>query len=237
MRDAGPAELLLERDRELDSLRSVLSGRRGRRGRLALVEGPAGHREEPAARGAAEGRGGGRRAGAHRARQRARARVPVRGRAAALRAARSRTARLASAGWPAPPRPRGRSSRPRTPAPTGWPRRHLRGAPRPLLADRERRGRRAAAAVGGRPALVRPAVAALPRLPRAPARGHARARGRHAAQHRPRHRSRPDRRDRPRPGSRTPYGPARSAAPPSPSWCARGSARTPTSASARPARA
>ena len=42
MRDAGPAELLLERDRELDSLRSVLQDAEGGGGRLALVEGPAG---------------------------------------------------------------------------------------------------------------------------------------------------------------------------------------------------
>ena len=42
MRDAGPAELLLERDRELESLRSVLQDAAGGGGRLALVEGPAG---------------------------------------------------------------------------------------------------------------------------------------------------------------------------------------------------
>jgi DNA-binding NarL/FixJ family response regulator len=42
MRDAAPAELLLERDRELDSLRSVLRDAEGGGGRLALVEGPAG---------------------------------------------------------------------------------------------------------------------------------------------------------------------------------------------------
>jgi DNA-binding NarL/FixJ family response regulator len=42
MRDAGPAELLLERDRELDSLRAVLLEAAGGGGRLALVEGPAG---------------------------------------------------------------------------------------------------------------------------------------------------------------------------------------------------
>jgi predicted ATPase len=42
MRDAGPAELLLERDDELESLRSVLQDAAGGGGRLALVEGPAG---------------------------------------------------------------------------------------------------------------------------------------------------------------------------------------------------
>ena len=42
MRHPGPAELLLERDRELDSLRAVLQGAEGGGGRLALVEGPAG---------------------------------------------------------------------------------------------------------------------------------------------------------------------------------------------------
>jgi DNA-binding NarL/FixJ family response regulator len=42
MREAGPAELLLERDRELESLRSVLQDAAGGGGRLALVEGPAG---------------------------------------------------------------------------------------------------------------------------------------------------------------------------------------------------
>jgi DNA-binding NarL/FixJ family response regulator len=42
MRDAGPAELLLERDSELESLRSVLQQAAGGGGRLALVEGPAG---------------------------------------------------------------------------------------------------------------------------------------------------------------------------------------------------
>ena len=42
MRDAGPADLLLERDRELDSLRGVLQEAAGGGGRLALVEGPAG---------------------------------------------------------------------------------------------------------------------------------------------------------------------------------------------------
>src|SRR5215207_8642524 len=42
MRHPGPAELLLEPDRELDSLRAVLQGAEGGGGRLALVEGPAG---------------------------------------------------------------------------------------------------------------------------------------------------------------------------------------------------
>jgi DNA-binding CsgD family transcriptional regulator len=42
MRDAGPAELLLERDRELDSLRAALEHAAAGAGRLALVEGPAG---------------------------------------------------------------------------------------------------------------------------------------------------------------------------------------------------
>jgi DNA-binding NarL/FixJ family response regulator len=42
MRNAGPAELLLERDSELDSLRSALQDAEGGGGRLALVEGPAG---------------------------------------------------------------------------------------------------------------------------------------------------------------------------------------------------
>ena len=42
MSDAGPAELLLERDRELESLRSALHEAAGGGGRLALVEGPAG---------------------------------------------------------------------------------------------------------------------------------------------------------------------------------------------------
>ena len=42
MRDAGPAELLLERDRELGSLRAALADAVGGGGRLALVEGPAG---------------------------------------------------------------------------------------------------------------------------------------------------------------------------------------------------
>ena len=42
MRDAGPAEPLLERDHELDSLRSVLQEAAGGGGRVALVEGPAG---------------------------------------------------------------------------------------------------------------------------------------------------------------------------------------------------
>ncbi len=40
--DAGPAELLLERDREVESLRSALADAVSGGGRLALVEGPAG---------------------------------------------------------------------------------------------------------------------------------------------------------------------------------------------------
>ena len=40
--DAGPAELLLERDREVESLRSALADTVSGGGRLALVEGPAG---------------------------------------------------------------------------------------------------------------------------------------------------------------------------------------------------
>jgi DNA-binding NarL/FixJ family response regulator len=42
MSDAGPAELLLERDREVESLRSALADTVSGGGRLALVEGPAG---------------------------------------------------------------------------------------------------------------------------------------------------------------------------------------------------
>ena len=42
MSDAGPAELLLERDREVESLRSALADAVSGGGRLALVEGPAG---------------------------------------------------------------------------------------------------------------------------------------------------------------------------------------------------
>jgi DNA-binding CsgD family transcriptional regulator len=42
MHDPGRAELLLERDRELESLRAALAEARGGDGRLALVEGPAG---------------------------------------------------------------------------------------------------------------------------------------------------------------------------------------------------
>ncbi len=42
MSDAGPAELLLERDREVESLRSALAETVSGGGRLALVEGPAG---------------------------------------------------------------------------------------------------------------------------------------------------------------------------------------------------
>jgi predicted ATPase len=52
MSDAAPAELLLERDRELDSLRAALRDAAGGGGRLALVEGPAGigsRRELPSA--------------------------------------------------------------------------------------------------------------------------------------------------------------------------------------------
>jgi hypothetical protein len=40
--DLGRAELLLERDRELESLRAALAEAAGGEGRLALVEGPAG---------------------------------------------------------------------------------------------------------------------------------------------------------------------------------------------------
>ena len=40
--DAGPAELLLERDREVESLRFALAETVNGGGRLALVEGPAG---------------------------------------------------------------------------------------------------------------------------------------------------------------------------------------------------
>jgi hypothetical protein len=42
MRDAGSAQLLLERDREVESLRSALAHTVNGGGRLALVEGPAG---------------------------------------------------------------------------------------------------------------------------------------------------------------------------------------------------
>jgi predicted ATPase len=42
MSGAGPAELLLERDREVESLRSALADTVSGGGRLALVEGPAG---------------------------------------------------------------------------------------------------------------------------------------------------------------------------------------------------
>ncbi len=42
MSAAGPADLLLERDREVESLRSALAGAVSGGGRLALVEGPAG---------------------------------------------------------------------------------------------------------------------------------------------------------------------------------------------------
>jgi DNA-binding NarL/FixJ family response regulator len=42
MRDAGSAQLLLERDREVESLRSALAHTANGGGRLALVEGPAG---------------------------------------------------------------------------------------------------------------------------------------------------------------------------------------------------
>jgi ATP/maltotriose-dependent transcriptional regulator MalT len=42
MHEPGRAELLLERDRELESLRAALAEAVGGEGRLALVEGPAG---------------------------------------------------------------------------------------------------------------------------------------------------------------------------------------------------
>jgi hypothetical protein len=63
-------------------------------------------------------------------------------------------------------------------APGGRRRRVVRRPPRPLLAHRQPRGGAAAAARRRRPALVRPPVAALPRLPRPAPRGAARpARG------------------------------------------------------------
>ena len=79
-------------------------------------------------------------------------------------------------------------------------RRVLRRAARPVL-GRAQPGRRAAAGAGGRrPALVRPAVAALSRLPCAAARGPADPRARHRAHERARDRRGAAGRDRPRPG-------------------------------------
>ena len=72
----------------------------------------------------------------------------------------------------------------------GRERRVVRRAARPLLAHAQPRGRAPAAARRRRPALVRPAVAALPRLPRAAAGRRAGARRRHAAQRRAGHGSR-----------------------------------------------
>ena len=201
MHEPGRAELLLERDRELESLRAALAEAVGGEGRLALVEGPAGIGKS---RLLAELRG--------RARRRTMRVLAARGSelerefpfgvVRQLFEPPSATRTPASAGSPAPPRPRGRSSRLPSSTPRPPARRDLRRAPRPLLAHGERRGGRAAAAVRRRPALVRPPVAALPRLPRPPARGHAGAGRRDAAEHRPGHRSRADRRDRPRPGTR-----------------------------------
>ena len=88
-------------------------------------------------------------------------------------------------------------------------RRVLRRAARPVLAGAQPRRRAPAAARGRRPALVRPPVAALPRLPRAAARGPAGARHRQRAHRRPADRRRAAGRDRQR--SRDRARPARPA--------------------------
>ena len=82
----------------------------------------------------------------------------------------------------------------------GGRRRVVRGAARPVLARAQPRRGGAAAAGGRRPALVRPAVAAVLRLPRAAARGPADPAAGRPARGRARHRPRAARRDRARPG-------------------------------------
>ena len=136
-----------------------------------LIEGPPGHRQVAPAGRVPPPRGRRRRARAQRARGRARARVPVRRRPPAVRGRRRRPATRS-------PAPR-RAARVVFASPDE---RHadggdasLRRAARPLLARAQPRRRAPAAARGRRPALVRPPVAALPRLPGAPARGPARA--------------------------------------------------------------
>ena len=140
-------------------------------GRAVLIEGPAGHRQEPPARGGAPPRPRPRRAGAGRARQRARARLPVRRRAPAVRGRAGRPGAARARASPAPRRRRAPCSARSATTPATARRRVVRGAARPLLARGQPRRRPAAGARDRRPALVRPPVAALPGLPRAPARG------------------------------------------------------------------
>ena len=222
----GRVVTLLERDAELAALDEVVAAAAAGQGRFVLIEGPAGIgktglladlRERAA--------GAGLRVLSARV-GRARARVRLRRRAPALRA---------RGGGRGRPRGRGRAGRRGVRQPRRRRRgRVVRGAPRALLAHAQPRRGRPAAARGRRPALGRPRVGALPRLPREAARGDAGAGRRHAALGRARHRPAAARRDRAATRRRSCCTPARSAPPPSRGSSASGSARTPTPRSAPP---
>jgi hypothetical protein len=181
---------------------------RGRRGRPGRRRGPRRDRQEPVAAGHARPRAGGGPACADRARDGARARVPVRRRAAAVRAVARRPGCLGASfrrrGSGGEHGVRGAGVRRRRVRRQ----RFVRRLARPVLADREPGRRGSDRAAGRRPALGRRALAALPVLPDPAARGPAGAGGRRGPRGRAGRRARAagrpgdrsvDARDQPRP--------------------------------------
>ena len=171
---------LLERERELAELGGALAGAREGRGRVVLIEAPAGLGKTSLLRAAADAAAGGGLRLPARAGERPRARLRLRLRAAAARARR----REASApererlfdGAAGLARPTVRAGRRRAAGAAVSGQRVL-DAARPLLAGQQRRRRAAGGARRRRPALGRRRVAAAPPLP-GPAPGRPAARGR-----------------------------------------------------------